>query len=752
MRRPPSFLALFAIAFGCGSSEEYVERPPPPAHDGVHGFASGCYTIDAADFGSTNTRWLRADGDATFSFSATSQEDASRFVLRAADLGTYLFYDAERRFVVGRDTSLAREAVLDSALSLLDDAFVSPAEWTLEIAPHDPARFRVFHAASGRYLTTRGLSADPAEAATVSFYPATGCATFPELTVDAEGTPTKTTWPDGDVFGFVDAHSHPFANFGFGGAGMFHGAPFHRLGVEHALGSCEPFHGEDGRRDLVSYVYGGLGETNPDELLPILVLGKLPEPAHRTQGYPDFLDWPNAWRQPTHQTQYYRWIERAWLAGMRLVVMHATTNSVLCDFMRGLRAQPTRYSCNDMVAVEREIAEAHALERYVDAQAGGPGRGFLRIVKSPAEARAVIAQGRLAVVLGIETSNLFDCFLTPPKGAPVCDEAHVKRELDRFHALGVRALFPVHKFDNAFSAGDGDRNVGQFGSFINSGHWSNFVTDCPAVPTVFDRGRVTFGGLNKPRANYLEPAPNDMSGFADAPLVTLQPFLDALREPPLEGDYCQNAGLTPLGETLLREMMLRGMIVELDHLPRRAYARAFAMLVENQYPAMGTHGNTNDGAIYELGGLSTTRFRRCSDPARRGAMGDPLREHTRLMAERGAYPGEGFGFDLNGFAGAPGPRFGAESVCNGVPQEHFITYPFSSYAGDVQLTQPHLGNRVVDFDSEGMLHIGLVAELIEDARRDGVTDEELEPLFRSAEAYLRMWERAEARAAALRGE
>jgi hypothetical protein len=37
-------------------------------------------------------------------------------------------------------------------------------------------------------------------------------------------------------------------------------------------------------------------------------------------------------------------------------------------------------------------------------------------------------------------------------------------------------------------------------------------------------------------------------------------------------------------------------------------------------------------------------------------------------------------------------------------------------------------------------------------RRDGVTDADLEPLFRSAKAYLRMWDRAEARAAAMAGE
>ena len=85
------------------------------------------------------------------------------------------------------------------------------------------------------------------------------------------------------------------------------------------------------------------------------------------------------------------------------------------------------------------------------------------------------------------------------------------------------------------------------------------------------------------------------------------------------------------------------------------------------------------------------------------------------------------------------------------PQSHPITYPFTSYAGDVTFTQPHLGTRTVDFNTEGMLHIGLLPELIEDVRRDGTSDADLEPLFRSAEGYLRTWEKADARGAALRG-
>ena len=76
-----------------------------------------------------------------------------------------------------------------------------------------------------------------------------------------------------------------------------------------------------------------------------------------------------------------------------------------------------------------------------------------------------------------------------------------------------------------------------------------------------------------------------------------------------------------------------------------------------------------------------------------------------------------------------------------------VTYPFKSYAGDVTLEQPVVGNRTLDFNTEGMVHLGLVAELIEDVRRDGVTDEELEPLFKSAEGYIRLWEKSERRAA-----
>ncbi len=745
-----SLAVAATLASGCVGSD-VATRPPSPLNTGRYGFANGCYVVDAAAPGSPGSQWLLANaaGDA-FAFTAATQSAGTRFTMRASDLGTYLLRDATGGYVVGATHRLTRATQLQSELELLDDSFRSPAEWSVEVSPGDATRFRLRNYQTNEYLAATGTSPNASEAATVAFYPATGCAPFPELTVDAEGTVAPRAWPDGDLYGIVDAHSHLFSNFGFGGAGMYHGSPFHRLGVEKALPSCEQFHGVDGRKDLIAWAFAGLHDIDPNTILPAFVSARTPAFDHHTEGYPEFTDWPNAWGSPTHQVQYHRWIERAYRAGLRLIVQHATTNSVLCELIAGIHAQPKRYSCNDMVAVEREIAEARNLERYLDAQAGGPGRGWLHIVTTPAEARATIAAGRLAMVLGIETSNLFDCFLTPRAGSPVCDAAHVRAQLDHFHDLGVRAIFPVHKFDNAFSAGDGDRNVGQLGSFVNSGYYSNFVLDCPSTPAVFDHGDVVFGGVNRPRTAYMSTPPADMSGFGASPLAAIVPYVDAIRQPRLTGDYCQNAGLTPIGETLIHEMMLRGMIVEVDHLPRRSIARAYELLAAADYPPAATHGNVMNGQVYDLHGISTIGLGRCSDPSRPGAMGDRLRERIALIRAHGGYPAEGFGFDLNGFAHAPGPRFGPNTTCGDTPQQHLIHYPFTSYAGDVTFTQPHLGNRTVDFDTEGMLHIGLLPELIEDARRDGVSDADLEPLFRSAEAYVRMWERAEARGTALR--
>lgn len=740
-------------------------EPRSPAVDppGIFGAAGGCFALEGHVAG--RTAFLRADTD-RYAFDAVTEADATPMHLRAADLGTYLLFDVDGRFLAtpwetevvdaGEGEGDDRNAALLARVERLDaperrgrDGERSSGEWDLEQAPDDPTRYRLRNGRTGAWLGIDGTVPDAADAAVISLVRTTGCAVFPELSLDAEGEVAVRTWEDGSVFGIVDAHSHILTNKGFGGGGMFHGAPFHRLGVEHALHDCSTSHGEEGRRDIIGYFYDGNVEFDVDVLLPILASARTPDANHATDGFPTFSDWPNAWRSSTHQVQYYRWLERAWRSGLRLVVDLATGNSVLCDFLTGIGAQETLYDCNDMVGVDRALDDARALERYIDAQFGGAGQGWFRIVESPAEARAVIAQGKLAVVLGIETSNLFDCFLSPPPGVAPCTPELVSERLADYHARGVRVIFPVHKYDNAFAPGDGAKGIIELGNMINSGHYSNFVEDCPFDRHNFDDGSVVFGGLNRPRTAYGLAPVLSMFGFASNPIRTLLPLLNVLQEPALDGSFCQNAGLTPLGAHLIEEIMGLGMIIDVAHLPQRAVVDALDLLEAAGYPASSTHGDTFDGRLFDIQGIGSIDIGRCANPNQPGTLGSGLRNRVRLLEERGLYPAAGFAFDFNGFAGSRRPRFGPDSPCP-QPQPNPITYPFVSYDGAVEFTQPFLGDRAVDFNTEGMIHVGLLPELIEEARRDGVSDEELEPLFRSAEAYLRMWELAESRGEALR--
>ncbi len=735
--------ALFATA--CSDDAEDFAPPPAPEHDGIYSFANGCYSIDAADEAQPEARFLSADDD-TFAFE-TDEGDASRFHFKATDLGTYLLYDEDRHYFVADGDGFLRADEISSDIFELDDDYLPGVQFEFIESDTSPDRLHLRHLKTNQYLGASQLVDDADDAAYVGFHPTDDCAEYPELTVDADGEVEKTTFDDGSVFGFVETHSHILTNFAFGGAGMFHGAPFHPLGVEHALPSCEMFHGEEGRKDLFGFGFDDGDDLDELEMVAALEQGETFEFNHHTDGWPTFTDWPSAHNSSTHQTQYYKWIERAYLGGLRLMVQHTTSNQIICELLAGEGIQPTRYSCNDMVATDRILEETRRMERYIDAQHGGPGNGWFRIVESPEQAREVIEDGNMAVVLGIEVSNLFDCFLVPHDGE-MCDEDDVLEALDHYYDEGVRALFPVHKYDNAFSAGDGHREIIEMGNFAQTGHWSNFTEDCPDVETAFDEGEVALGDLNEPRDDYFDPPPVDMSNFFDGPVDKLLEHADRLVGDSLPGDWCQSDGLTDLGEFLIDELMARGMIIEIDHLPRRSYERAFEMLEDADYPAVASHGTNNHGQLYELGGISKFNFGRCNDPDDPDARIADLQHRLELIEDAGAFPAEGFGFDLNGFAGAPGPRFGDNSVCD-TDQEDPLSYPFDSFAGDVTFDEPQVGERTIDFNEEGMAHIGLVPDLIHDVRNSGVDSEQLEPLFKSAEGYLRMWERAEERAEAL---
>ena len=79
----------------------------------------------------------------------------------------------------------------------------------------------------------------------------------------------------------------------------------------------------------------------------------------------------------------------------------------------------------------------------------------------------MINEGKLAVVLGIEVSELFDCrrATTAPR---VRQRTQIDAQLDEVYELGVRDMELVNKFDNALAGVAGDD--GTTGVVVNNGN------------------------------------------------------------------------------------------------------------------------------------------------------------------------------------------------------------------------------------------------------------------------------------------
>lgn len=66
------------------------------------------------------------------------------------------------------------------------------------------------------------------------------------------------------------------------------------------------------------------------------------------------------------------------------------------------------------------------------------------------------------------------------------------------------------------------------------------------------------------------------------------------------------------------------------------------------------------------------------------------------------------------------------------------------------LVKSALGTTDFDFNLDGLVHYGLLPDMLQDVRDIGLTDADLAPLFHGAEYHARMWERIEAASAVVR--
>ncbi len=613
--------------------------------------------------------------------------NSGRFTFKPTDLGTYLLYGEGGKFLAG-----SGGAGMDPGPSV-------DAEWTVRKVGN---RF-TFTLPNGRALAANGKGLSIASRPTgFVLERATGCPAYPEAQIDVSGDPHAGITPYQEVRGYVDGHTHGMA-FEFLGGRVHCGMPWHEYGAPYALRDCPDHEQTQGYGAILeTFFSGGLG--------------------HDPVGWPTFKDWP-APNSLTHEGTYWRWLERSWRGGQRLFVNLLVENNQLCKIY-----PLKRNSCDDMDSIRLQARDMYKMQDYIDAQFGGPGKGFYRIVKNPWQARKVINAGKMAVVMGIETSVPFGCTFKAVLGndVPACTAADINRQLDEVHKLGVRQMELVNKFDNALAGVAGDNGatgaIVNGANFLETGTFWDMRHCTPSDGESSDHSQVALPDIGAEQQDALFGAIGELFGN----------FLPAL---PVYGRplHCNQRGLSSLGDYTIRGLAKRKMIFDPDHLSVKARQSALDEIERMNYPGViSSHSWATPDAyprIYKAGGFIT--------PYAGDSTGfvEKWRRHLG-WADKRYYFGFGYGADMNGLGAQGNPR--------GKGVKNKVTYPFKGLNG-VRIDRQHAGQRVYDINADGVAQYGLYPDWIEDLRkvagRDG--NKIVDDMTRGPEAYLQMWERAE---------
>ncbi|KFE71254.1 membrane dipeptidase [Hyalangium minutum] len=555
------------------------------------------------------------------------------------------------------------------------------------------------------------------------------------------------------VFGFADLHCHTTAHLGFGGH-LFAGFPDGK--IEQALARCDiHLHGplglgQFGKKGslITAFIEGGLG--------------------HGPCGHDSYADWPK-FTTMVHQQIFVDWLKRAHEGGLRLLCSVAVNNELLAD--------QTKHPEKDETSIEKQMRE---LRRFTELHSDWMG-----LALSASQARQLIQAGKLAVVAGVEVDSL-DSILgdRAALNKKPLDAAQLPRILQWLRDQGFRMITPLHLANNSFGGAavyDDKFNLlnhflrGEFHRVEGNSTVSFRLGQDLDTQT---KASIIFYEVSQ-RAHYPQ-------GYA----------LNA----PGKG-HVNQFGLSATGKAFLRAAMNHGFILDVEHMSERCTNDALSLAEQSRYPVVASHCAFREQAldseetslkhkraneymktreqvrrILALGGLLAPITNQhelkdfpgstvANDCARSSKTWAQSYQYALSVLREVGSGGVAVGTDFNGLNQQPGPRYGPHAAFGlegdkkrikrrPVQQQLQRNHPPLPYSGtmyrtEVPFTQSRAGTRTFDFNTDGLAHIGLLPDFLKDLLHVGMTDAQLDPLFSSAEAFLRMWEDCEARGAAL---
>ncbi len=290
--------------------------------------------------------------------------------------------------------------------------------------------------------------------------------------------------------------------------------------------------------------------------------------------------WPDMWGFPKfngkmHQKYQVDLIKRAWEGGLKIFCALGINNMYIAT--RALGHGNNGESLDDESVMIRQTAVMKNMARE--------NAAWMEIAYTPVDARRIILEGKLCVVLGLE-SDVFGNFIAPDCNWANRDEDRpllgiteadadekLERKLNQYHALGLRQILPLHYLNKPF----GGTAVFNGNTFLPQMEFYTNVRVKSGVPD----------GIGFSLYEDFPTGPAFIGNFATyaAYAARIQKQDEGSEISMVSAD-----GLTPIGNILFTKLMHKRFIIDQEHASYQSKRDIFRLsAANNNYPVIASH-------------------------------------------------------------------------------------------------------------------------------------------------------------------